>query len=344
MKHSIVLSSLAAGMLCLTACSNDEVVEKNQSGAIGFTTMTTRGSAGEVTTANMDFFRVVGFFRATGSTDALTALFPDGNSREVKKTNGVWKYEPLAYWAPGNDYYFMAVSTNVPGVRPYTYTFPTDNYNDLLTNFNTNKGIGTLTFDNTNGGLGNGYYDLVYAYATRTTDATLTNTSAVDLTFNHLLSRVRFQFKNAMPTGTGYTFTVTELKLSNSPAAGSITFDGTNTWTADATKGTADITSDTGLLENLAAEAKQTTEPRFMIPCTAALTISFKVEVKLNGTTTGTYTKTVTLASDTYKQATSYQFNADLTLANVVDNLHPIEFNVTAVNGWPDWGEGTSIF
>ena len=357
MKQSVMMSAALVCALALTGCSNDEVLERNQSRAIGFAAMTNNSTRStdpqgndltdfnEITTANLSFFRVYGYFRDHGTSNVPTQIL---SSEAVNKVNNVWTYENTRYWAPSNDYYFMAFTTNTQGERPWHYTFPETNVEDALAAFQANHGCGTLTLDYSDNATEACRYDLVYSYAYRETDAAITDVTAVPFTFDHLLARVRFKFTNSMDDANS-TISIENLKISGTPVAGSITFAASNSytgvkWTANTAKGNVDVAFGTGNLTDFAISRTRNSQCRYLIPVTQALTVTFDVTWKINGTVYGKYTKTANIASQEYLKGTSYQFNAEINEESLLGNdSKPITFTVTTVNGWPSWGDGSDL-
>ena len=340
MKTSVLLSGLALACMAMTACSNESVLdEAAASKTIGFRSMVdkeSRGSAGAITTSNIDFFRVFGYFRETGSTAAPTNIFDYVGV--TKNASSVWEYDNLAYWAANKDYYFMAFSTNVMGVRPWTYTFPTTDVDTKLAAFDTNKGIGTLHMSNAGDGASYqpGVYDLVYAYATRTTDATISNSSNVNLSFNHLMSRVRFKLTNGI-ANSAYSIDVNNVKLTNTTAEGTYTFANPMEWTAGS--GTTEINFPNDGA-TMASGANWTSPARFILPGTQNLHVSFDATIYVNGTQYTSGTVNVDLGNINFEIGHSYQFTASLNEDNISDDdAKPIKFSVTSVANWEDWSD-----
>ena len=74
MKKLLFISLVATAMLA--GCSNDEMVETTQSGAIrfdGFVNKSTRGVADDITTASISNFSVYGFLSSTYKCNFLGA-------------------------------------------------------------------------------------------------------------------------------------------------------------------------------------------------------------------------------------------------------------------------------
>lgn len=309
----LFIMGLAAMGLALTACNSDETVEMAKGNAIGFKTFVNNSTraANDVTTSNLESFKVWG-------------LMNDGNQtgtpfvgKEVKKANGAWSYQTPVYWEKGYAYSFVALAPN----DVYTFTAPT-----VINTW------GSLTFEN-----GTGETDLIYAAAKQATVAANTCPQAVNMNFNHMLSRVRFQFENGMADGS--VLTVSNVKITDAYTSG----------TATLAEQLANISWDpqgTGAIEfgNAAAmekEAKEETAHKYMIPATKAYNLTFTV-TRVHHGVTDTYNHTVTLPETTMKQGLSYQFVATLTAENINPNEELCQIRFTAeVKGWENFTDKT---
>ena len=134
------------------------------------------------TTASIDNFDVWAFMDEVGGT-VLT-------DEDVTKVNGVWGYSNLQYWAPNHTYYFAALSPmNTANITSKT----------LATGAAAKLGLGEIAFTNVDG-----TEDLLYAKAKATTpsmsELAAQGMPAVKMQFQHLLSKVKFTFKNGFLT------------------------------------------------------------------------------------------------------------------------------------------------
>ena len=215
----------------------------------------------------------------------------------------------------------------------WTFTAPATHDNTLVAD-DTFKGFGTVTMDILDKG-GNGDRDLVYATAARQTDAAISNFSVVDLTFKHLLSRVAVQFTNGI-TSSAYSLVISDININGLYQNGSVELGVENmAWTTEG-EANAQITTIVPSNNNLTTTSTSTTSaPSFIIPATQELSITFKVQVKLNGVNYSTRTLTGTVPSQAFEIGHSYLFTATITTDNISDEgAKPIEFNVANVEGW----------
>ena len=307
----LFIMGLAAMGLALTACNSDETVEMAKGNAIGFKTFVNNSTrvANDVTTNNLEEFKVWGLMNKGDKTGTPFV------AKEVTKANGAWSYAPPVYWEKGYAYSFVALAPN----DVYTFTAPTA--------INT---WGSLTFEN-----GNGETDLIYAAAKKETVEGNGCPAPVNLTFNHMLSRVRFQFENGMEDGS--KLTVSNVKINDAYTSGTATLAeqlANLSWAPGQTG--ALVFGDAAAMEQQNAKAE--TAHKYMIPATKAYNLTFKV-TRVHHGVTDVYNHTVTLPETTMTQGLSYQFVAKFTAENINpdEELCPITFTAT-VNSWAEFG------
>lgn len=303
---------MAAMGLALTACNNDETVEVAKGNAIGFNTFVNNSTrATDTDNTNFKSFKVWGLMNNGTQTGT-----PFVGIDVTKGADGAWSYTTPVYWEKGYAYSFVALAPN----DAYTFTAPS-----VINTW------GSLTFDNKTGET-----DLLYATHKQGTVEGNTCPAAVNMIFNHMLSRVRFQFENGMLDGS--ELTVTNVKITDAYTNGTATLaEGlTNlTWATDATTG--ELTFDNAAKVDIAKDAKCETGHKYMIPATKAYNVTFTVTRKHNGVT-DIYNHTVNLPETTMTQGLSYQFVAKFTANNIdPDNeLCPITFTAE-VKGWENF-------
>lgn len=306
----LFIMGLAAMGLALTACNSDETVEMAKGNAIGFKTFVNNSTraANDVTTDGLESFKVWGLMNKGDKTGTPFV------AKEVTKANGTWSYTPPVYWEKDYAYSFVALAPN----EAYTFTAPTA--------INT---WGSLTFDN-----GDGETDLIYATAKQETVPANGCPAPVSLTFNHMLSRVRFQFENGMLDGS--KLTVSNVKINDAYTSGTATLAeqlADLTW--NPVQGTGAI-----VFGNAAAmdpNTKAETAHKYMIPATKKYNLTFTV-TRVHHGVTDVYNHTVTLPETTMTQGLSYQFVAKFTAENINPDqvLCPIQFTATVAK-WEDF-------
>lgn len=307
----LFIMGLAAMGLALTACNSDETVEVAKGNAIGFKTFVNNSTraANDATTDNLDAFKVWGLMNDGKQTGTPFV------GKEVTKANSAWSYQTPVYWEKGYAYSFVALAPN----DAYTFTAPTE--------INT---WGSLTFEN-----GAGETDLIYAAAKQATVAANTCPQAVNMTFNHMLSRVRFQFENGMADGS--VLTVSNVKINDACTSGTATL-------AEQLAGLRWAPGQgTGALEfgNAAAmekDAKEATGHKYMIPATKDYKLSFTVTRVHHGVTDVYNHNDVKLQGLTFEPGKSYQLKATLTAENINPNVELCQIQFTAeVKGWENF-------
>ncbi len=306
----LFIMGLAAMGLALTACNSDETVEMAKGNAIGFKTFVNNSTraANDATTDNLNEFKVWGLMN--NGTQTGTPFV----GKEVTKGTDGWSYTPPVYWEKGYAYSFVALAPN----DAYTFTAPTA--------INT---WGSLTFEN-----GNGETDLIYAAAKQETVAGNGCPAAVNMTFNHMLSRVRFQFENGMLDGS--KLTVSDVKINDAYTSGTATLAEQLAglrWAPGRTTGALEF----GKAAAMDPNAKAETAHKYMIPATKKYNLTFTV-TRVHHGVTDTYNHTVTLPETEMKQGLSYQFVAKFTAENInpAEVLCPIQFTAE-VKGWENF-------
>ena len=318
-KTLVAILSLAA----FVACSQDTVVKTTDSAVIGFENFveikTRVAEDPSTTTGNIKEFSVWGF------KDDRNALILK-EERVYRTSDGVWKYDNLQYWQKGA-YFFGAISPVA------------DNVTVDITNLS-DKGLGTLSFTNVDGST-----DVVYAEQTVVADeAYVDDPDKVQLTFAHLLSKIKFSFAHNFQNELT-TINVTDVQINNSPANGTIDLTADRTaWAWALPQNDAVQEINFGAVENGAkfAEANVYYEAdleRLVIPTDATRIhdITFTVNVYNNGVLGGTYPQTVELKDKVFAPGKSYNLKTIITPENIVDGgLKPIEFEVIEVLDWED--------
>lgn len=329
MKKIFLIGMATAAILA--SCSNDETVEMVQPKAIGFESFvdkSTRGVAEDLTTTNIQDFGVYGFM-----TDATGVIFANEkvskSESEEPEAEEKWGYTNTQYWTANKDYWFSAIA-------PHTGAQWTYDVNSKVEG-------GIITFDNKEG-----KQDLLYAYSDKITCTDPATQGKVSFTFSHLLSRVKFNFSNAM--GNENTFLVVKevtITDANSKATCDVSV-ATKSWTlaADNAKGNLVFDAVPNAETKIANNAAIATDHKYMIPQTQTYTLNFKVEMYQGKILANTYTHTgVTVPQVAMQPGYSYIFNAELTPDNIdpEGKLYPIEFDVTDVDNWEEFTSGGNV-
>ena len=318
MKKLLLVALAAVG---LASCvQNEELAVASNSSAIAFGdsfvyNATTKADP-TTDTSNITNFDVWAFMEEVGGT-VLT-------DEDVTKSGNAWGYTNIQYWAPNRTYYFAALSPmNSANV---TETLATDTAAAKL-------GLGEIEFTNVDG-----TEDLLYAKEKVTAKGVEALASegmpAVKMQFQHLLSKVKFTFKNGFTTD-NMSVIVKNVRMSV-PKSGTIDLA-----VADYTKGwelgTEALTLQFGDVANTLTftdKSASTVDTRFTIPAasTQEYTVTFDVEVKAGTVSAFTeLNKTATIKGYALEMGKAYNFVAQINAASF--GLQPIVFTAE-VDEW----------
>lgn len=308
----------AVALIAFAACTNDDVVSKDNGPAIAFDNAfvenTTR-AAQDISKDNLANFGVYGSV-TKGSNDGL--IF---ENTLVTKNGDAYTYSPAQYWVDDATYNFVALA-------PHT---------NAKWNFNTSDAkSGFIAFDNE---AAAGEQDLLFASANRTTASITSAPAPVAFTFNHMLSRVKFSFTNGFGDGQNIELKVSNVHITNAYAEGTIALvngELEQAWTP--ANNTLDVAFGAagGVL---GVNAKGTTEHFYLIPAVeATYNVTFDVEIIQAGVSVDTYNRTATVTLG-MERGKSYDLQAVLTFQNTAEDnaLYPIEFTVNKVEEWEDF-------
>lgn len=336
MKKRLVICGVAA--LALASCTQNEVLEVNESRAIGFENAFVNNGTRSIvdpslTKTTLENFDVYGF--VTNESNQSSQIF-DGDD-VTKGGDGKWGYTNTQYWVNGNTYTFGAIAPKDAATVS----------GEAITG-TTNKKVGmTIAFTNTD----DAQKDLLHAAPAAVTVNSDEYNTPVTLTFNHQLSKVKFSFKNSV--GVGYSVKVTNVKITDAMTTGTLTVSGEletpNAWsnqqtnTLELTFGNvvADDAGSNTAVSIANAETKETYYEKLMIPTpsTTSYTVTFSTELFQGTTSVGTHDHSVTISNVELKLGYCYDFTAELTYENVLDPenpLNPIEFTVSedVIGAW----------
>ena len=306
----LVMCGVAA--LALAGCTQSEVLNISSDRAIGFDAYTGKGTRavndiiGGGSSSGFNKFIVYGSYAAS---DKNTVVF-DGV--EVSYSSS-WTYTNEQYWQTG-DYKFAAYSDG-------NSAFP-----------ETDGPTASYTHD---GGLQIQNYvvgekDLIFATIEKPgVDKSTYDGTPVNLTFSHLLSKVKFTFTNTFADN--LKVEVSGLQIDNSNTKGN--YSGT-AWT-DLSANTTPI-----IYDNKDVNAVDyTPEECYVLPqSTNELTASFTVTVKdalntivMSKNFTGDDAVSLNVANATkWQNGFAYNYTAELTPAVIDPNAKPIQFTATA--------------
>lgn len=241
MKKNVLY--LAAGLLALASCSQDETTGTDNGGSIRFRPVVGNVTRGPViTTDNITAFKVSSYV-----TGAVANFFTD---LQVNKTGSSWNTAQVYYW-PGtgtlNFFAYAPVDVTTVTVSPTARA---------INNFSPAAKVAEQK-------------DVVVAFATGTKAAN--ENSGVPLTFKHALSQIEVKAKSANTTA--YEIKVLGVKLGHISSTANFTFPTTvvtgtlpaSHWTAPATAKDYGTNLDADL--TLTSEVQSITKSNFlMIP------------------------------------------------------------------------------
>ena len=323
-----ILVSMFA-VAALAACTTEQTIVAPQNEAIGFDTFVDNSTRAEdITTNNIADFGVYGTVTKGGNS----ALIFDNTKVAGTKDSG-YTYSPAQYWIAAAEYDFLAFAPYTNAKWAYTPT----NAQVAQT--------GTFSFNNETAAADQ---DVVYAYKTKTTDATLTadNTKAVEFTFKHILSKVAFSFTNTFTDG-NTSLNVYNVKINNTAKTGTMAIaNGVDAaWEVDDAD---DVTKHlivpfgaqaADAQAALANGAELKLAHHYVIPAEREYNITFSVDLYQAGVYLATYNHTIESTINFAKNG-NYVLSVKLAPESIdpANPLFPIEFTVNEVEDWRDNG------
>lgn len=341
-----ILIALCA-VATLASCTKNEVLSFDQE-AIGFDNAFVDNSTRSVddpsfSTTNMfSNFQVYGFVAGQQDVAGVPVFGEDGVT--VTKTGTKWTYGDVQYWIKDANYDFYAIAPCSGNWAIKADTTPTDTR--AIITFTNEKTIDNGDGTNT---IVPGAQDLLYAGIVERVGAASGN-RAVELTFNHILSKVKFSFVNNY-NATSATIRVKDIKITNAyktanatlTSAGAAWSEHTSVNGFEIAFGNATDDQSTGDKENdvnVSYGHNKTYESyyeRFLIPAVAPTddwNITFTVDLLVSGQVIKTYNHTAKLDT-TFEPGKAYDIAATITATNIdpTTSQEPIEFTAT-MNDW----------
>lgn len=304
----ILFSFLAVA--ALASCVKEQTLSTPEAAEIGFASTFVENATKAnptITTESISEFSVWGIIQ-----DATGLVFTD---EKVSKVGADWDYQNKQYWVPNNQYYFsaiagdradMVIETAAPG------------------GMNTH-GLGTLTFTNVAG-----MNDVLYAeYACKTPASITAQPEDVKFQFAHLLSKVKFSFKNGF-TSDNHKIVVEAIKM-EVPSKGSIDLTADEySWNLLEAE---PILLDMGHMNagaRVAVGATASSDNELLtIPAVAdqEYTVTFTVKLYIGEVCASEVAKTVKISGCVLEPGKAYNFIAEINEQNVGENpLFPITF------------------
>lgn len=312
----------AAALVAMASCSSEDIISRPMEPMIGFDTFVENSTrANDLTAENLANF---GVYSSVVNSQGQQGMIFD--NQEVKGSQGSYSYSPAQYWIANAEYDFVAFAPYADAAWTYAPVVAEGAETAV------DAANGVITFNNETAAANQ---DFLFASAERNTSGA-DSYGAVNFTFNHMLSRVMFTFKNGTVEGNNLTFKVTEVELNNVHKSGTLAIANgeAGAWTvAD------DVEEFTRAYGNagdaaIAAGGSAATTHYYLIPTNDTFTVDFKVTLYQAGVEIGTYDRTATFALNMtmgYSYNVVAVLNADTALE---EPLEEIVFNVEGVNGW----------
>lgn len=350
MKKNIFLWVAVFAVGAMSSCSVDKVVDQAEARYIGFDPFANKVTRATTTAQGLGHSSFSVFGRYEEETSKYNVIF---NSTEVKWTgsnlddaSGSWKYEPLVPWVSSKNYKFAAIA-------PYSASYEgAYNYeNDTYT-------LGSITL---NAAMSEGKYTNQIDYMTATTvnRNSGTSTAAVSFTFNHIASKIDFNFQpktvapNAWPSPVKIDIKKITLAKVNTLNTYNANNWGTSTTPVDFVKGDASVIGSTTYDGTSTVTALEGQFSWLVVPQTdteasdRALTIKFDVYTQ---DAAGNYTvKVLTDKEATIDITTDWNKNTHYTYtvyigSNVLGTDPYITFDVASVKDWaPDKSNSVDV-
>ena len=329
-----------AATALLTACSNEVVdqptTEKSPIAFSSFVDKTTKADPSH-TTANLNEFNVYGYI--VEPAESSTTGFTSGNYANLfagvpvtKGNDGIWTYDETKYWLDGATYNFCAIApTNMTGV---TVKINDDDktYDLTIANFKVTDGKTDIIFADPD----------QFKYSKEEM-----GDKTVEFTFRHLMSKVKFSFASGMPTSSGISVGIREVKITNAVAQATVNADATTTtWSGH----TGTVTLDFGRYGSSGAALPTNGslgaigDELLLIPAEAQdYTVTFVAIARVDGKEIADYSITATIKNQELKAGYAYNFTATINENNIQDSgLYPIKFSVSSVSDWTT-GTGNTV-
>ena len=334
MKKSILMLGLAVA--AMTSCTNDEVLEQNQSTqkAIGFETFVNKGTRADIDNTNpLKEFYVYGFY--TGNPDVqvfenVAVLY----ERNTETSEWEWNVKEQKRW--DTQYYYFAAYADGQGTGTVEVTDA-----DKLSN-------GSFAYNTTNSTADLIFTDYVVSSDMETQKdfiATVTHrdtrqsfiTTDVDLTFGHMLSKVTFKFENTSPENLDMTVADVKLIVKNKATCtysyNASTSDSNVAWSGHVKSDNFTSYALNGVTNQTRGTISDIVGTSYVIPHQTDAVISFNVSYyDKSGAQVGeTESKQLSLYPNqlTWEPANVYNYTIQLPASPQY-----IDFDVNDINGW----------
>ncbi len=290
------------------ACQPDDPA--TESGRISFTNQVedlTRGD-NTITTTNLLNFDV------WGHNDNGVVF----SGTRVEKQGDLWLSAEEKMWEQQQVYHFHAFAPS--GAITNIGEYP---------NAERAKGLSNFAYTN------DGDKDLIYAYATRTQGSLLKiNADPVQLTFEHLLSRVQFTFKNNLSEG---NITISDVQITDVAKSAELNCADAKmaNWAWNATATGAYNFGNTSAIAQGASAATENVQ--FLFP---AATQNYNITFNLAYESDAAEARTATIADVNLVMGKAYNINVTIEDKDIATEEYNIKFFVAEVK---DWGSNIEL-
>lgn len=318
----------AAAAIAMTACTKTETTAVSEGNLIRFS----NSFVDNVTKADVTSDNFTKFWAYGESADGKGTVF---SNMPVTKSGAAWNNGELVYWTPSQDHFFAAYADGESTIADASLAFSRANSSLQFTQYT----VGTN--------------DLVAAVASKNPGDLETAPGAVQLTFKHMLSKVKFTFKTQ--ASHDQVMEVTNLKVNAiNKADGTIALSGSDqniTWnTAGTVTSGYYLYGETSVADFANEAATASTVEKYFIPqSNETLSVTFTVTWKISeaeGAESRTANFTGTLAyeagENAWKPGMSYNYVSTINPEQVDPELanRVIKFEVVEVE---DWAEDTNV-
>ena len=318
----------AMALAAVAACNKSEIVSVSEGNAIAFDNAFVDNATKSVNDPSYTNDKMFTDFAVYGFVEGAELFNGVRVSKDITNTDlkKDWKYSGTQYWIAGAKYNFAAVAPMTKG-----------GWKDAVAN---KDGV-TFTFTN------DGSTDLLYAQ-TPEIEGKISGNTAVEFTFRHILSKVKFSFENAY-NATNATIRVKDITVTNAHATGKVALNSSATaWTDQAE--TLSLAFGNAAVASASAEepyAFNTTVESYnellLIPgaVTGGYNVTFTVDLLVSNTLVKSYEHTATVDFAPVA-GTCYDIKAVINAENIDPNhaQEPIEFTVSTL---PGWGDATEV-
>ena len=318
---------IALAAVAVASCSTEITIDAPKGAVIEFGNHFVNNStraAVDITKDTIDDFGVFGWVEADEKQGLIF------NNTLVYKQDGKFIYQTPQYWIGGAQYYFAALA---PKEAAWKYS-PLNAQN------------GTISFNNAVAGA---EQDLLFDFVApeRTPESITSKPGEVSFNFHHILSRVKFSFKNGFAPTSNISLEVQDVHITNAYADGTINV-ANGVLAADwAVENEWNIAFGNTAIENRADAVMLPTDVAktahlYLIPTDATYNVTFKVVLYQAGVRLREYNRSASVTVD-MERGKSYELKATLDQNNTADHgaLSPIEFTVGNVSDWSEYENKT---